>query len=229
MVHVNGVVPAVLADAVQEPPQRRDALGADREADVLIMGGAGQRPGEVPGVGAQRHPPPGACPPWQRGQRPAQQIRRGRPRVISPGPQVSGQHDLRLRPAGHVRPPRPLPLVVIGHAALLRSVHLHIGGIQVDRHRPASQRRRPRRGQQAQHPPGDRRQARFEKICMGQVGGSQVCTCELGRAEIRTDEIDFEQSRSVEVRAVHIRIAEIRVAEINSAPIARGIPASEDS
>ena len=56
-VHVDRVVPVVVGDAGQQPPQRRDPLGADREADVLIVGGAGQRPGEVPGVGAQRHPP----------------------------------------------------------------------------------------------------------------------------------------------------------------------------
>ncbi len=45
--------------------------------------------------------------------------------------------------AGHVRPPDPLALVVIGHAPLLPAVDLHVGGVQVDRDRPAGQRRPP--------------------------------------------------------------------------------------
>jgi len=53
-----------------------------------------------------------------------------------------------------VRPPHPLALVVIGHAALLAAVDLHVGGIQVDGDRPAGQRRRARSGQYCQHPPG---------------------------------------------------------------------------
>jgi hypothetical protein len=55
-VHVNGVLPVLLGDPGQQPPQRRDPLGADREGDALVVGSAGQLPGEVPGVGAQRHP-----------------------------------------------------------------------------------------------------------------------------------------------------------------------------
>ena len=58
-----------------------------------------------------------------------------------------------------MRAPDPLALMVIGHAAFLAAVDLHVGGIQVDRDRPLGQRRRPRRGQQRQHPLGDRRQA----------------------------------------------------------------------
>ena len=63
-----------------------------------------------------------------------------------------------------MRPPDPLALVVIGHAALLAAVDLHVGGVQVDRDRPVGQRRRPRRGQQRQHPPGHRRQAGLHRL-----------------------------------------------------------------
>ena len=58
----------------------------------------------------------------------------------------------------------PLPLMVIGHAAFLAAVDLYVGGIQVDRDRTLGQRRRPRRGQQRQHPPGHRRQARLDRL-----------------------------------------------------------------
>jgi hypothetical protein len=62
IVHVDRVVPGVFGDAGQQPPQRRDPPGTDREADVLVVGGTGQLPGEVPGVGAQPHPPRSPCP-----------------------------------------------------------------------------------------------------------------------------------------------------------------------
>ena len=123
------------------------------------MRGAGQCAGEIARVGAQRHPARSPCPLRQASQGAAQQIRRGRARVIGPVAQVSGQHRLGLGPGGHVRPADPLALVVIGHAPLLAAVDLHIGGIQVDRDRPLGQRRRPRRGQQRHHPPSHRRQA----------------------------------------------------------------------
>ena len=42
---------------------RGDPLGADRERDLRVVGGAGQLPGEVPGIGAQRHPSPKPVPP----------------------------------------------------------------------------------------------------------------------------------------------------------------------
>jgi hypothetical protein len=58
----------------------------------------------------------------------------------------------------------PLALVVPGHAALLAAVNLHVGGVQVDRDRPVGQRRRPRRGQQRQHPPGHGRQAGLHSL-----------------------------------------------------------------
>ena len=61
-VHVDRLGPGVGGDAGQQPPQRGDAFGADRERDGLVVGGAGQCSGEVAGVGAQRdmfaaHPP----------------------------------------------------------------------------------------------------------------------------------------------------------------------------
>ena len=166
IVHLDRVVPVVFGEAGQQPPQRRDPLGADRECDLLVVGGAGELPGEVPGVSAQRHPP-GPCRRGQGGQRAAQQARRGRARVIGAVAQVSGQHDLGLGPARHVRPADPLPLVVIGHAALFGPVDLHVRGVQVDRDRAVGQRGRPLRGQQVQHPPGHRRHAALDCFPLG--------------------------------------------------------------
>ena len=127
------------------------------------MGAAGELPGEVPGVGAHRHPPG----PGRRGQArqgAAQQPRRGRARVISAVAQVSGQHDLGLGPGRDVRPPDPLPLMVIGHAAFLAAVDLHISGVQVDRDRAISQRHGSLRRKQRQHPAGHRRQAGLHRL-----------------------------------------------------------------
>ncbi|MCA1703797.1 MAG: hypothetical protein LC808_11250 [Actinobacteria bacterium] len=56
-VHVDRVSPVILGDTGQDPPQRGDALGADRELHTGHQGGAGQLPGEVAGVGAQQDPP----------------------------------------------------------------------------------------------------------------------------------------------------------------------------
>ena len=140
---------------------------------------AGQRAGEVPGVGAQCHPARSPGPLRQAGQGAAQQIRRGRARVIGAVAQVGGQDNLGLSPGGHVRPPDPLALVVPGHAPLLPAVDLHVGGIQVDRDRPAGQRRRPRRGQQGQHPAGHRRQAGLH--CLPLRRGDPPCQARRGR------------------------------------------------
>ena len=162
-VHLDRVVPVAFGDAGQQPPQRRDPLGADRERDLRVVGGAGQLPGEVAGVGAHRHPARSPRRRGQGGQRPAQQIRRGRARVIGAVAQVGGQHDLGLGPGRHVRAPDPLALIVVRHAALLPAVDLHVGGVQVDGDRAAGQRRSPLRGQQVQHPPGHRRQATLHR------------------------------------------------------------------
>jgi hypothetical protein len=62
-----------------------------------------------------------------------------------------------------MRPPRPLALVVVRHAAFLAAVDLDIGGIQVNRDRPFGRRCRPCRGQQLDHPPGDRCQSRLHR------------------------------------------------------------------
>ena len=88
-------------------------------------GRRGPSAGEVPGVGAQCHPP---------------------------------------GPGRDMRPADPLALVVIGHAAFLAAVDLHVGGVQVDRDRPAGQRRRPRRRQQRQHPPGHHGQPGLHRL-----------------------------------------------------------------
>ena len=179
IVHVDRVVPVVFGDPGQQPPQRGDPLGADRERDLRVVGSAGQRPGEVPGVGAHRHPARSPRRRGQGGQRAAQQVRRGRARVIGAVAQVGGQHVLRLRPGGHVRAADPLALVVIGHAALLAAVDLHVGGVQVDGDRPAGQGRRPLRGQQRQHTAGHRRQAGLYRPPLhrgdppGQAGGGR--------------------------------------------------------
>jgi hypothetical protein len=51
------------ADAVQQPPQRGDALSADGDRDVLVVRGTGDLPGEIAGVYAlRRGPRPGPAP-----------------------------------------------------------------------------------------------------------------------------------------------------------------------
>ena len=164
--HVCRVPPGAVVDPGQRLPHAGDPLGADREDHVVGGGGAGQVPGEVPGVGAQRDLPPGRRRPvpdsWrQRGQRPPQQRHCGGAGVFIPGQQVGGQRDLGLGPGCHVRPPGPLPLVGVGNPALLVPVHLHVGGVDVDGHRPFGQLRGPLGGQQARHPRGRRRQPGF--------------------------------------------------------------------
>ena len=58
-----------------------------------------------------------------------------------------------------MRPAGPLPLIGVRHPAFPAPVHLHVGGVDVDRHRPFGQLRGPLGGQQAGHPGGRRRQA----------------------------------------------------------------------
>lgn len=78
----------------------------------------------------------------------AQQVRRGRARVIGAVAQVGGRHGLGLRPCRDVRAAHPLALVVPGHAAILAAVDIHVTGIQVDGDRAIGQRRRPQHGHQ---------------------------------------------------------------------------------
>ena len=101
-VHLDGVVPVVLGDAGQQPPQRGDPPGADREADLRVVAARGQLPGEIPGVGAQPRPARVPGPRRQDGQGAAQQPRPGRLRVI--GAIASGQRPARSR--SRPRPPR---------------------------------------------------------------------------------------------------------------------------
>ena len=114
------------------------------------MRGHRQVDGEVPGVRAQRHPP---HPAGQAGQRPTQQPRRSRARVLVTREQLRRQDHSCLSPADHVRTPATLALVVVGHPALLPAINLHIGGVHVDRHR-TQQGLHPLRRQQGQHPLG---------------------------------------------------------------------------
>ena len=53
----------------------------------------------------------------------------------------------------------PLPLIGVGHPAFLVPVDLHVGGVDVDGHRPFRQLSRPLGGQHAHHPGGRLRQA----------------------------------------------------------------------
>ena len=146
-------VQSASVDAVEQPPQRRDPPGADGELDVGEQGGAGQLSGEVAGVGAQPDPP-GPRRGRQRGQRPAQQRGGVTAGILVPGQQVRGQHGRGVGPAGDVRAPDPLALVVERHPALAAAVDLHIGGVQIDRHL-LTQRRRTLGGQQRQRGRGD--------------------------------------------------------------------------
>jgi hypothetical protein len=90
-VHVDRVVPVVLGDPAEQPPQRGDPLGADREGDALVVGGTGQRAGEAAGVGAHRHPARSPGPLRQGGQPAAQQVRRGRARSSVPSPRSAAR------------------------------------------------------------------------------------------------------------------------------------------
>ena len=87
--------------ADQQPPQRSDPPGADREGDARVVRNAGQLPGEVPCVGAHRHPARSPGPLRHSGQGAAQQVRRGRAGHRCRRP---GQRPARPRP--RPRPPR---------------------------------------------------------------------------------------------------------------------------
>lgn len=148
-----------IRDAGQGAPQRGNPLGADGQAHPLPVRGHRQIDGEVPGVRAQRHPP---HPAGQAGQRPTQQPRRSRARVLVTREQLHRQDHSCLSPADHVRTPATLALVVVGHPALLPAINLHIGGVHVDRHR-TQQGLHPLRRQQGQHPLGRPGHAPFHR------------------------------------------------------------------
>lgn len=153
-------MPIGFGDAGQGAPHRGEAFGADREPDPGLVGGAGEPPGEVAGVGAQLDLF-AADPAGQPGQGPRQQLVGGGAGVVDPAAQAGGQHGLGLGPRRHMRATHPLTLVVVFDAVLFAPVHLHIGGIQVDGDRALAQRGGPLRGQQRQHPLGHRGQPRF--------------------------------------------------------------------
>ena len=146
--HLDRLGPVGFGDAGQGAPQRGDPLGADGEAHPLPVRGHRKIDREVPGIRAQRDPPD---PAGQAGQRPAQQPGRLGSGVLITREQIRRQREPSLRPAGHVRAPAALALVVIGHPTLLTAIPLHIGGVHVDRHRP-QQALHPLWGQQGQHP-----------------------------------------------------------------------------
>jgi len=148
--HLDRLGPVGFGDAGQGAPQRGDPLGADGEVHPLPVRGHREIGGEVPGIRAQRDPP---HPAGQPGQRPTQQPRRLGAGVLITREQIRRQRDSGLSPRSHVRAPAALPLVVVGHPTLLAAIHLHIGGIQIDRHR-TQQALHPLRGQQGQHPLG---------------------------------------------------------------------------
>jgi hypothetical protein len=70
--------------------------------------------------------------------------------VLIVGHQVRGQRGAGLGPGRHVRAPAALPLVVVGHPPFLPAEDLHIGGVQINRHRLA-QRRNPPCRQRGEH------------------------------------------------------------------------------
>ena len=150
--HVGRVGPVRLAEPGQGLPEGGDAFGADRELDPFPVRGHRQVHREVPAIRAQldlTHPG------GQATQRAAQQPRRPGAGILIAGQQVRGQRHLQLGPAGHVRAPGPLALVVVGHPTFLAAIDLHIGGVQIDRHRP-QQRLAPRARHPLQHPGGHR-------------------------------------------------------------------------
>ena len=103
-----------------------------------------------------------------------------RTRVLIASEQVRGQHGLGLRPAGHVRAPAALPGVVVGHTAFLTPVDLHVGGINIDRHR-LTQDGPARRGQQVQHPLVHRGQPDLDRGPLGRADAPCQPTRRTGR------------------------------------------------
>jgi hypothetical protein len=146
--HVQSIDPVGVADAGQGAPQRGDPLSADSKTHPLPVRRHRKIDREIPGVRAQRHP---GYPAGQPGQRPAQQPRHLRAGIPITREQIRRQRQPGLSPGGHVRAPTTLALIVIGHPALLAAIDFHIGGVQIDRHRP-QQALHPLRRQQIQHP-----------------------------------------------------------------------------
>ena len=118
IVHVNGVLPGVPAIPARAATAARP-LGADHGADLRVVGGAAQLPGEIDLASART--PPGRSRAAAGRAASAGAVGPARsPRVIGAVAEVSGQHDLGLGPAGHVRPADPQALMVMRHARFLR-------------------------------------------------------------------------------------------------------------
>ena len=92
----------------------------------------GQVRGEIPGV-------PTTPDPRHTGRElrdgPVQQLRGDRPGILVGLHQIRGQAHTALGPEREMRPVSPLPLIVVDRVLLVPAVHLHIGGIPIDRGR----------------------------------------------------------------------------------------------
>jgi hypothetical protein len=177
--HVDRVGPVGLGDTVEDPPQRRDPARADGELDLGEQRRASQLPGKVAGVGAQPDPPAPRCG-RESGERAAQQSSGVAAGVVTARHQVGGQHRGGVGPASDVRTPDPLALVIERNPAFLAAVDLHVGGVQVDRHRLA-QRRRPRGRHHGQR---------------GQRHGGHIGEPGLHRMPLRVGELARQPGRS---------------------------------
>ena len=126
----------------QQPGRRRPPVRAvlgDRDLRVCHV----DRVGPVALDDTVEDPPRAPRCGRERGQRPPQQPSGVAAGVITARDQVGCQHHGRVGPTGDVRTPDPPALVIERDPAFLAAVDLHVGGVQVDRHRLA-QRSRPR-------------------------------------------------------------------------------------
>ena len=96
----------------------------------------GEVGGEVAGIGARPQPVRSRSGRTERfgdpSQPAAQHVRGAGPDVVVAGQQVRRGRQAGLGPGRQMRTASALPLVVVGHALLLRPVDLHVGGVQVD-------------------------------------------------------------------------------------------------
>ena len=136
----------------QQPPQRRSACA------IAACARRGAPPAARVACSRASHPPPPAagCP--GAAQQPGA-LDAGH-RCRHPGRPARS----RLGPGGHVRAAHPLPLVAIGHAALLPAVHLHSVVSMSIVTGPSVSAATRARAASVQHPPGHRRQAMLHRL-----------------------------------------------------------------